>query len=71
MPRPDYFKRRASVIGFLNACDNEPFHRKMEAYITCLQDIDKGIRSKKAQELLDRYRKASILLILLENERVE
>ncbi|CAG8516455.1 12343_t:CDS:10 [Dentiscutata heterogama] len=64
---PKYFIRKYSnwnIVGFLNECDLEPFERKIDEYLKSLQKIkaEKGMRQKKASQLLDRYQKASSLL---------
>ncbi|CAG8554028.1 17291_t:CDS:10 [Cetraspora pellucida] len=53
----------AITLGFLSECDLEPFERKIDEYLKSLQKIkaEKGIRQKKASQLLDRYQKASSL----------
>ncbi|RUP49786.1 hypothetical protein BC936DRAFT_141507 [Jimgerdemannia flammicorona] len=62
-----YFKKKSldwNIIDFLNSCGIEPFERKIECYLSCLKAISrngKGCRSDKAQQLLNRYMKASIV----------
>jgi len=58
-----YFNHKYSkwnIIGFLNECDLELFDRKIDEYLKSLEKInnEKGMRQKKASQLLDRYRKA-------------
>ena len=58
-----------SILGFLEACDIEPFDIKMDAYIKSLENIDnqeQGTRQGRAKELLESYRKASNIFLLLE-----
>ncbi|CAG8615431.1 8372_t:CDS:10 [Diversispora eburnea] len=62
-----YFERPCSewnILGFLNKCEENQFNDfevNISYYLLCLEAISKeeGSRSKKAQVLLDRYRKAS------------
>ncbi|CAI2191593.1 679_t:CDS:2, partial [Funneliformis geosporum] len=63
---PKYFNRKYSswnIVGFLSECDLEPFERKIDEYLKSLRKIkaEKGMRQKKASQLLDRYQKASSL----------
>lgn len=58
-----YFNRKCSkwnIVDFLNECDLEPFDKKIDDYLKSLQNIkaEKGMRRKKANQLLDLYRKA-------------
>jgi hypothetical protein len=61
----DYFDIKCSewnILGFLKQCNVEPFDVKIDYYLKCLENIvrcELGNRQKKAQELIDRYRKAS------------
>ncbi|CAG8641702.1 1503_t:CDS:2, partial [Paraglomus occultum] len=66
----EYFERASSkwnVTDFLEECDLEPYHRKIESYISSLEiiaDIEKGKRRDKARLLLNNYRKATTKLVL-------
>ena len=66
-----YFKRKTvnwNVLGFLVACNLEPFDRKIECYILCLEAIvtrEKGCRRDKAQMLLYQYKEVSIMTLFL------
>lgn len=70
-----YFERPCSewnIVGFLSECDERQFNEfdeNISYYISCLETISKeeGLRSKKAQDLLDRYRKASTGFLGVEN----
>ena len=69
-----YFERAYSdwnILGFLNECEVEPFDQKLSYYISCLKKIannkEEGYRHKKAQALLDRYKKASIRTSIVKN----
>ncbi|CAG8473725.1 6931_t:CDS:2, partial [Paraglomus occultum] len=68
-----YFRQKSSdwnIIGFLNACKIELVEQKIECYLLCLEKIannEKGCRATKAQELLKRYREASIFLYFWKN----
>ncbi|CAI2183614.1 16104_t:CDS:10 [Funneliformis geosporum] len=69
-----YFERAYSdwnILGFLNECEVEPFDQKLSYYISCLKKIannkEEGYRRKKAQALLDRYKKTSIRTSIVKN----
>nr|CAG8544729.1 14976_t:CDS:2 [Entrophospora candida] len=52
-----------NILGFLNDCDKEPFHMKVDCYIKSLQTInesEQGDRKKYTRILLDRYKMAII-----------
>ncbi|CAG8600442.1 2437_t:CDS:2 [Diversispora eburnea] len=61
----EYFERKASewnIIDFLEECDLEPYTKKIEEYLKCLETIvntEKDQRHEKAQELLDNYKQAT------------
>ncbi|CAG8766457.1 10110_t:CDS:10, partial [Cetraspora pellucida] len=61
----EFFKRNSdkwNIIDFLNECYMEPFERKIDQYLRCLDTIagcDKGKRKERAETLLNRYREAS------------
>ena len=61
-----YFERCSSkwnITNFLEECDLEPDHRKIEANTTSLEkisDTEKGKKGDKARLLLKNYREASI-----------
>lgn len=61
-----YFEKCSSkwnITDFLEECGLEPYHCKIEAYITSLEkisDTEKGTKSNKARLLLNNYREASI-----------
>ena len=58
-----------SIIDILEACDLEPFDIKIEAYIKSLENIgnqEQDTRQGRARELLESYRKASNIFLLLE-----
>jgi len=58
-----------SIIDFLEACDLEPFDIKIDAYIKSLENIgnqEQDTRQGRARELLESYRKASNIFLLLE-----
>ncbi|RUS23636.1 hypothetical protein BC938DRAFT_474848 [Jimgerdemannia flammicorona] len=67
-----YFDRKPSdwkVVGFLDECDIESFDQKISCYISCLEVLvknEKELRKERAQLLLDRFRKASVIILLLE-----
>ena len=67
----EYFDRKSSewsIQGFLDECELEPLKKKTDCYIKCLAMIVKsgeGKRSETAQELLDRYRTASIRIFFV------
>ncbi|PKK56879.1 hypothetical protein RhiirC2_418334 [Rhizophagus irregularis] len=58
----EYFDRKSSkwnIIGFLNECDLEPFQRKIDCYLKCLDTIfesEHGMRKETAKNLLDNYK---------------
>ena len=69
-----YFERAYSdwnILGFLNECEVEPFDQKISYYISCLEKIanikEERYMRKKVQILLDRYKKASIRIFIVEN----
>ncbi|GBC22396.2 hypothetical protein GLOIN_2v1770754 [Rhizophagus irregularis DAOM 181602=DAOM 197198] len=50
-----------NIREFLNECNKEPFQQKIDTYLKSIENIvrsDKEKRSKKAQHLFDRYKKA-------------
>jgi hypothetical protein len=52
-----------NIRDFLDKCDLEPLGQKTDCYVRCLKTIanrETDRRREKAQELLDRYTKASI-----------
>ncbi|CAI2184769.1 8552_t:CDS:2 [Funneliformis geosporum] len=60
----EYFKRNSSewcITGFLNECKIEPFERKINQYLRCLDKIvdEKDKRKERAKVLLRAYREAS------------
>jgi hypothetical protein len=61
----DYFKRNSSewcITGFLDECKIEPFERKIDQYLRCLNTISggmKGKRKERAETLLKNYREGS------------
>ncbi|CAG8691628.1 hypothetical protein RhiirA5_434819 [Rhizophagus irregularis] len=58
-----------NIREFLNECNKEPFQQKIDTYLKSIENIvrsDKEKRSKKAQHLFDRYKKASKKCFLLE-----
>ncbi|CAG8465387.1 22917_t:CDS:10 [Gigaspora rosea] len=60
-----------SILGFLGACDLEPFDIKIDVYIKSLENIDnqeQGARQGRARELLESYRKASNIFLNVRNE---
>ncbi|GES86594.1 hypothetical protein GLOIN_2v1768936 [Rhizophagus clarus] len=63
-----YFERACSdwnIIGFLKECELEPFDQKLSFYISCLEKLTNSQekhRRKKAQALLDQYRKVSFII---------
>ena len=62
----EYFKRKSSewnISDFLEECGIEEFKQKIEVYLISLKTIantHQDKRSKRAQELLDNYKKASL-----------
>ncbi|CAG8460149.1 5850_t:CDS:2 [Dentiscutata heterogama] len=60
----EFFKRNSdkwNIIDFLNECYMEPFERKIDQYLRCLDTIagrDKGKRKERAETLLNRYKEA-------------
>ena len=62
-----YFDHKSfewSIQDFLNKCKIEPLKRKIDSYIKCLEKIANnggGKRSKKAQVLINRYKKVNVL----------
>ena len=71
-----YFERKASewnIVAFLYECELEPCERKIDCYLSSLENIDNGendSKSIKAQLLLARYREVS-MSFLLKNVRIE
>lgn len=67
----EYFDRKSSkwdIIGFLNECDLEPFQRKIDCYLKCLDTIfesEHGVRKETAKKLLDNYKLASKLFFFV------
>jgi len=61
----EYFKSNSSewcITGFLNECKIEPFERKIDQYLRCLNTIadgEKDKRKERAEVLLRAYREAS------------
>ncbi|CAG8621451.1 5067_t:CDS:2, partial [Ambispora leptoticha] len=61
-----YFEQKDSewnIIGFLKSCDLEPYPKKIEEYLICLEkiaDTDEGQRRERARKLLDNYKQASL-----------
>ncbi|CAG8826422.1 10215_t:CDS:2, partial [Dentiscutata erythropus] len=61
----EYFNRKYSewsITGFLNECNKEPFRLKIDDYLKSLQVVisnDQGKRREKAQQLYDKYKKAT------------
>ena len=68
-----YFKHKTvdwNILGFLVACNLEPFDQKIECYVLCLEVIvirERGCRHDKVQMLLDQYKKANIMTLFFEN----
>ncbi|CAG8674551.1 5810_t:CDS:10, partial [Acaulospora morrowiae] len=60
----EYFDRKSSkwdIIEFLNECDLEPFQKKIDCYLKCLEAIfanEHGVRKEKAKKLIDNYKLA-------------
>ena len=61
-----YFERKASdwnIRGFLDECEEKHFKRKIEVYCLSLENIIKRNQEHdKAQLLLDRYKKESMIV---------
>jgi hypothetical protein len=74
MRKHQYFEKSSSkwnINDFLEECDLEPYHRKIEAYTTSLEFIankETGKRSNKASQLLNNYKEASIILLEAQTE---
>ena len=64
---PAYFDQRCSewsIQGFLDECTLEPFTKKIDSYIKGLRaiaDEECGKRCERAKQLLDRYKKGSVI----------
>ncbi|RHZ50407.1 hypothetical protein Glove_499g49 [Diversispora epigaea] len=61
----EYFERKASewnILGFLEECDLEPYLKKIDEYLKCLEIIantEEDQKREKAQELLDNYKQGT------------
>lgn len=68
-----YFERKSTewcLTGFLDACEVEPFERKIDQYLRCLTTIaegEEGRRKERAEKLLLDYREASKSLSFVKN----
>ncbi|CAI2193432.1 10576_t:CDS:2 [Funneliformis geosporum] len=67
----EYFDRKSStwnIIEFLSECNLEPFQKKIDCYLKCLDTIfksERGVRKETAEKLLDQYKLASKLFLWL------
>ncbi|RUP16715.1 hypothetical protein BC936DRAFT_139518 [Jimgerdemannia flammicorona] len=58
----EYFNRQSAewnILGFLNECDTEPFQRKIDKYLKCLETIDSCERGKTKERA--RWRGGDLL----------